>query len=126
MQYDWSWQRLFFSFLPPADPVWGINPSTITRWTADALTIGDVRDLAEDVISAYLFITLWWTNQCLTDHGDIDFGTNTAVCGLEKKMKTSMQNNTQASKDLPVAERAERWKLVGPKLTFLSSIYTNK
>lgn len=59
--------------------------------TVEALTIGNVGDLTEDVFSADLFITLWWADQCLAYHGDVYFGTNTAVCGLKvnKKKKNS-------------------------------------
>lgn len=47
------------------------------------LTIGNVGDLTKDVVSADLFVPLWWANQCLADHGNIDFGTNTPVGGLK-------------------------------------------
>lgn len=52
-----------------------------------ALTIGNVGDLTKDVVSADLFITLWWADQRLADHSNIDFGTNAPVCGLEVKTK---------------------------------------
>lgn len=42
--------------------------------------IGNVGNLTEDVVSADLFVALWWTNESLADHGNIDFGTNTPVC----------------------------------------------
>lgn len=42
-------------------------------------TIGDVGDFTEDVVSADLFISLWWADQGLADHGDVDFGTNTSA-----------------------------------------------
>lgn len=48
----------------------------------EALTIGNIGDLTKDVVSADLFITLWWADQRLADHSDIDFGTNTPVCRL--------------------------------------------
>lgn len=53
----------------------------------EALTIGNVGDLTKDVVSADLFITLWWADQRLADHSNIDFGTNAPVCGLEVKQK---------------------------------------
>lgn len=40
-------------------------------------TIGDVGDFTEDVVPADLFVSLWWADQGLTDHGDVDFGTDT-------------------------------------------------
>lgn len=51
----------------------------------ETLTIGNVGNLTEDVVSADLFVALWWTNESLADHGNIDFGTNTPVCRLEVK-----------------------------------------
>lgn len=45
-------------------------------------TVGNVCDFAQDVVSANLFVTLWWTDQGLTDHGDVDFSTNTSVVWL--------------------------------------------
>lgn len=59
------------------------------------LTIGNVGDLTKDVVSADLFVALWWAHQCLADHGDVDFSTNAAVSGLraggkcERKLKTA-------------------------------------
>lgn len=42
-------------------------------------TIGDVSDFTQDVVSADLFIALWWADEGLADHGDVDFGTYTAA-----------------------------------------------
>lgn len=52
------------------------------------LTVGNICDLTQDVVSAYLFVALRWADQCLADHGNIDFGTNTLVCGLRRENKT--------------------------------------
>lgn len=46
------------------------------RWRR---TIGDISDFTQDVVSADLFITLWWADKGLADHGDVDFGTYTAA-----------------------------------------------
>lgn len=51
------------------------------------LTVGHVGDLAQDVVSANLLIALWGAHQRLTDHGHVDFGTNTPVGGLQTKQK---------------------------------------
>lgn len=42
-------------------------------------TIGNVGDFTQDVVSADLFIALWWADQGLTDHADVDFGSDTLV-----------------------------------------------
>lgn len=42
-------------------------------------TVGNVSDFTQDVVSADLFIALWWTDQGLADHGDVDFGTDAAA-----------------------------------------------
>ena len=47
------------------------------------LTIGDICDLAQYVISADLFVALWWADQRLTDHGNVDFGTDTPAAWLK-------------------------------------------
>lgn len=39
-------------------------------------TVGDVGDFTQDVVSADLFVSLWWADEGLTDHGDVDFGTD--------------------------------------------------
>lgn len=49
--------------------------------------IGNIGDFTQDVVSADLFIALWWANQGLTDHGNVDFGTNTPVGWLEDMEK---------------------------------------
>lgn len=67
--------------------VYGVNTEA-----GEALTIGNVGDLAKDVVSADLFITLWRAHQRLADHGNIDFGTNTPVCGLKVKQKQNVNN----------------------------------
>lgn len=59
------------------------------------LTIGNVGDLTKDVVSTDLFITLWWADKCLTDHGDIDFSTNTPVCGLKVKQKCKCEQSLE-------------------------------
>lgn len=70
----------------------------------DVLTIGNIGDLTKDVVSADLFVTLWWADQRLADHGDIDFGTDTPVCGLEVKQTNKVNsNNPQAATNLTVA-----------------------
>lgn len=56
--------------------------------SGEALTVGNVSDFTEDVVPADLSIALWWADQCLADHGHVDFGTNTAVCGLKKHEAT--------------------------------------
>lgn len=48
-----------------------------------APTIGNVGDLTKYVVPADLFIPFWWADQRLADHSDVDFGTDTSVCGLE-------------------------------------------
>lgn len=48
-----------------------------------ALTIGNVGDLAQYVVSADLFVPFWWADQRLADHSHIDFGTDASVCGLK-------------------------------------------
>lgn len=34
-------------------------------------------DFTQDVVSADLFISLWWADKGLADHGNVDFGTDT-------------------------------------------------
>lgn len=56
-----------------------VNLIQKNRWTH---TIGDVGDFTQDVVSADLLISLWWAYQGLTDHANVDFGTNTPVAWL--------------------------------------------
>lgn len=54
----------------------GSNPST------DKHTIGNIGDSTQDVLSADLFISLWWADKGLADHCNVDFGTNTPAAWL--------------------------------------------
>lgn len=62
----------------------------IIRWkqqkVISILTIGYISYFTEDIVSADLFVALWWTDERLADHGHIDFGTDTPACGLENKV----------------------------------------
>lgn len=48
-------------------------------------TIGDVGDFTQNVVSADLFISLWWADECLADHGNVDFGTDTPAWRLQEE-----------------------------------------
>lgn len=48
------------------------------------LTVSYICDFAEDVVPGDPFVSLWWADYGLTDHGYIDFGTNASSRGLEK------------------------------------------
>lgn len=54
------------------------------KMTDGAHTIGNIGDFAQDVVSADRFVSLWWTDQGLTDDGDVDFGTHTSAVGLQE------------------------------------------
>lgn len=45
-------------------------------------TVGDVGDFTQDVVPADLSVALWWTDQGLTDHGDVDFGADASTAHL--------------------------------------------
>lgn len=49
-------------------------------------TICNIGDFTQDVVSADFFISLWWADEGLTDHGDVDFSTDTPVCRLWKEI----------------------------------------
>lgn len=63
------------------------------------LTVGNISDLTQDVVSAYLLVALRWADQCLADHGNIDFGTNAPVCGLKGKENDVNANIPRATKE---------------------------
>lgn len=58
------------------------------RWTR---TIGDVGDFTQDVVSADLFISLWWADEGLADHGNVDFGADTPARWLRGRQSRELR-----------------------------------
>lgn len=54
-------------------------------------TIGDVGDFTQDVVSADLFISLWWADEGLADHGNVDFGADTPARWLRGRQSRELR-----------------------------------
>lgn len=58
-------------------------------------TVGNISDFTRDVVPANLFVPFWWTDQGLTDHGNVDFGSDTPAGRLCKEMGPRVNESLQ-------------------------------
>lgn len=86
------------------------------------LTVGNVGDLTEDVVPAYLFVAFWWAHQCLADHGDVDFGTNAAVGWLEGGQEEKCEGKFKCANTSFTLKQSFKWNFSPPPHTLRGHI----